>query len=124
MQRAMRTELVSKNGDTAVLLEIRSQSAHLQASDVDSLIEQLSLIRAAMQPAVPERLSRIRHYAVEVDPVWYVEPHANDTGVVMFLRAAGAGWAGFALSRSRALKLRDQLARYANIPLGPAGLAN
>jgi hypothetical protein len=124
MQRVLKTELVRKNGDTAVRLEIGEQSAHLQASDIDSLIEQLSLVRAAMRPAVPERMSRIRHYAVEVDPVWYVQPHANDKGVVVFLRDAGAGWAGFALSRSRALKLRDQLARYANMPVGPTGLAN
>jgi hypothetical protein len=124
MRRPMKTELVSENGTPVVRLEIGDHRAHLGASDVDSLIENLGAARAAMQPAVPGRISRQHQYCVEIDPCWYAEPHPSLGRVVVFLRDTGLGWTGFSIDRDSARKLCDELSSYTDQPVAPAGMPN
>lgn len=124
MRRQMRTQLVKEGDAQVVRLEVGSHLVHLDADDIDSLIEQLGAFRAAMLPAVPGKVSRTHQYAIEVDPSWYAEPHPTSDAVVVFLRDTGIGWAGFAISRRKAVKLCEELSSYANAPLSPVGLAN
>jgi hypothetical protein len=124
MSRPMRTELVSENGTHVVRLEIGDHLAHLCASDVDSLIENLGTIRAAMKPAIPERISRQHRYSVEIDPCWYTEPHPSPGGMVVFLRDTGLGWAGFSIDRDSARRLCDELSSYTDQPTALVGMPN
>jgi hypothetical protein len=120
----MRTQFIRKEGSSTVRLEIGKHFAELNTSDVDALIEQLSAVRAVLQPAVPAHVSRRRQYAIEIDPCWYAEPHPASESVVLFLRDTGAGWAGFAIPRTGALRLRDGLARYIHAAEARLGLPN
>jgi hypothetical protein len=124
MWRPMRIELVNEGDTKVVRLEIGLHVMHLGANDVDTLIEQLGVFRAAMLPEVPRSVSRTRQYSIEVDPSWYAEAHPSSNAVVVFLRDTGIGWAGFAIPRCKAAEFCEELSNYANVPVEPIGLAN
>ena len=68
MQKPMSIELVNEYGQQAVCVKMNGQAALLDAPDVDSLIEELGKLRAAMQPVVPEQPLRSHQYVLEIDP--------------------------------------------------------
>jgi hypothetical protein len=124
MRRPMKTELVSEKGASVVRLEIGDHLAHLSASDVDALIENLGTMRATMVPAVAGHISRQHRYSIEINPSWYAEPHPLPGSVVVFLRDTGLGWTGFRIDRESARSLCNALSGCTDRLETPAGMPN
>ncbi|GAB7535504.1 hypothetical protein AB4851_17385 [Burkholderia sp. 22PA0099] len=112
MTRPMSIELINEYGKSAVLVSIDKASVILDPADVDAVIQYLSLLRASMQPPVPEAPLRSEQYVVEMDPCWYTEQHALYGGAVLFLRHTGLGWSGFALPPLSLERLHESLGRH------------
>jgi hypothetical protein len=109
MQKPMSIELVNEYGQHAVCVKVNDQVALLDAADVDGLVEELSKLRAAMHPAVPEQPLRTHQYVLEIDPCWYTERNPLFDGAVVFLRHTGLGWAGFAIPTESMHRLKAAL---------------
>ncbi|WP_309249215.1 hypothetical protein [Paraburkholderia sp. CNPSo 3281] len=109
MQKPMSIELVNEYGQHAVCVKVGGQAALLDAPDVDGLIEELSKLRALMQPAVPEQPLRSHQYVLEFDPCWYTERNPLFDGTVVFLRHTGLGWASFAIPTESMHRLKAAL---------------
>ncbi|ATF86162.1 MULTISPECIES: hypothetical protein [Burkholderia] len=124
MTRPMSIEMINEYGKQAVLVSIDRASVILDPADVDAVIQYLSLLRASMQPAVPETPSRSEQYVVEMDPCWYTEQHALYGGAVLFLRHTGLGWSGFALPPRSLERLHESLGRHLEEQRETAGLPN
>lgn len=124
MTRPMSIEMINEYGKQAVLVSIDQASVILDPADVDAVIQYLSLLRASMQPAVPETPSRSEQYVVEMDPCWYTEQHALYGGAVLFLRHTGLGWSGFALPPRSLERLHESLGRHLEEQREAAGLPN
>ncbi|WP_186100421.1 hypothetical protein [Burkholderia gladioli] len=124
MTRPMSIEMINEYGKQAVLVSIDRASVILDPADVDAVIQYLSLLRASMQPAVPETPSRSEQYVVEMDPCWYTEQHALYGGAVLFLRHTGLGWSGFALPPRSLERLHESLGRHLEEQRETSGLPN
>ncbi|MBU9276221.1 hypothetical protein [Burkholderia gladioli] len=124
MTRPMSIEMINEYGKQAVLVSIDRASVILDPADVDAVIQYLSLLRASMQPAVPETPSRSEQYVVEMDPCWYTEQHALYGGAVLFLRHTGLGWSGFALPPRSLERLHESLGRHLEEQREAVGLPN
>ncbi|AYQ86598.1 hypothetical protein WJ59_19675 [Burkholderia gladioli] len=124
MTRPMSIEMINEYGKQAVLVSIDRASVILDPADVDAVIQYLSLLRASMQPAVPETPSRSEQYVVEMDPCWYTEQHALYGGAVLFLRHTGLGWSGFALPPRSLERLHESLGRHLEEQREAIGLPN
>jgi hypothetical protein len=109
---AMNIEMINEYGENAVRVAVDDNSVLLAASEVDAVIERLSLIRAAMRPEVPKEPSRTHQYVIEIDPCWHTEKHPLYDGAVLFMRHTGLGWAGFALPTSSLATLNDALSKH------------
>ncbi|MBB2931655.1 hypothetical protein [Paraburkholderia silvatlantica] len=112
MQKPMSIELVNEYGQHAVCVKVGGQVALLDTPDVDGLIEELSKLRAHMQPAVPEQPLRSHQYVLEIDPCWYTERNPLFDGTVVFLRHTGLGWAGFAIPTESMHRLKAALSAH------------
>ncbi|MCX4160251.1 MULTISPECIES: hypothetical protein [Paraburkholderia] len=112
MTRPMSIEVINQYGTSTVRIAIEQASVLLEASDVDAVIEHLSLIRASMKPELPKEPSRSHQYVIELDPCWHSEMHPMYDGAVVFLRHSGLGWAGFALPTHSLEKLHDALSKH------------
>ncbi|ABC38419.1 hypothetical protein [Burkholderia thailandensis] len=112
MSRPMSIEMVDERGKKTVMVSIDQASVLLDPEDVDAVIQYLSLLRASMQPAIPEVPPRSQQYVMEMDPCWYTEKHPLYDGAVLFLRHTGLGWASFALPTHSLAKLHESLARH------------
>jgi hypothetical protein len=108
----MSIEMINEYGDNAVRVAVDDNSVLLAASEVDAVIERLSLLRAAMRPEVPKEPSRTHQYVIEMDPCWHTEKHPLYDGAVLFMRHTGLGWAGFALPTASLAKLNDALSKH------------
>jgi hypothetical protein len=100
MQRPLHIELLQDDGSPVLQLSVGEQSRQLDAADTEALIQQLALLRATMDSAVPEQMSSTHRYHVEVDPCWYAQPR-EEGGIVLLMRHEGIGWHGFALSEQQ-----------------------
>ncbi|ACR30348.1 hypothetical protein [Burkholderia glumae] len=124
MTRPMSIEMINESGRSAVMISIERASVLLDPADVDAVIQYLSLLRASMQPPVPETPSRSEQYVVEMDPCWYTEQHALYGGAVLFLRHTGLGWSGFALPPRSLERLHESLGHHLEALREPSGLPN
>ena len=106
MSKPMSVELVNEYGEHAVCVNVNGNTALLDATEVDSLIEELGKLRAQMRPAVSAQLSRTHQYVIEMDPSWYTERNPLFDGSVVFLRHTGLGWAGFAIPTESMQRLK------------------
>ncbi|NTZ83039.1 hypothetical protein FCJ61_08545 [Burkholderia metallica] len=97
MAQPLSIKMIEERGKPVVLMSIERGAAVLDPEDVDAVIQYLSLLRASMQPAVPERPPHAQQFVTEMDPCWYAERHPLEGGVVLLLRHSGLGWASFAL---------------------------
>ncbi|KVW09005.1 hypothetical protein WK91_28530 [Burkholderia cepacia] len=97
MTQPLSIKMIQEHGKPVVLVSIERGAAVLDPEDVDAVIQYLSLLRASMQPAVPEMPPRAQQFVTEMDPCWYAERHPPYGGAVLLLRHTGLGWASFAL---------------------------
>ncbi|KVT16551.1 hypothetical protein WT97_13735 [Burkholderia sp. MSMB1459WGS] len=97
MAQPLSIKMIEERGKLVVLMSIERGAAVLDPEDVDAVIQYLSLLRASMRPAVPERPPHAQQFVTEMDPCWYAERHPLEGGAVLLLRHSGLGWAGFAL---------------------------
>jgi hypothetical protein len=125
MQRPMKIEMVQRDGVNRLAVRIGSRDMLLDGADVEALIERLSYYRAAMKPAIAERLSPTHRYQVELDPCWHAEPHPAMDGLVMLFRHSGYGWTGFFIPHDRLDALHHECRRYLDTAAAaPAMLPN
>ncbi|KUZ11725.1 hypothetical protein WI28_15825 [Burkholderia diffusa] len=97
MAQPLSIKMIEERGKRVVLMSIERGAAVLDPEDVDAVIQYLSLLRASMQPAVPELPPHTQQFVTEMDPCWYAERHPLQGGAVLLLRHTGLGWASFAL---------------------------
>ncbi|WP_175882816.1 hypothetical protein [Burkholderia sp. BCC0044] len=109
MAQPLNIKMIEERGKLVVLMSIERGSAVLDPEDVDAVIQYLSLLRASMQPAVPERPPHAQPFVTEMNPGWYVERHRVQGGVVLLLRHSGLGWASFALPPHSVERLHGSL---------------
>ncbi|WP_323119646.1 hypothetical protein [Burkholderia alba] len=124
MTRPMSIEKINEYGKQAVVVSIDQSSVLLDPEDVDAVIQYLSLLRASMQPPIPDVPSRTGQYVMEMDPCWYTEKHPLYGGAVLFMRHTGLGWAGFALPPHSLKRLHACLARHLEAEVETASLPN
>ncbi|WP_175821625.1 hypothetical protein [Burkholderia sp. BCC0419] len=111
MAQPLSIKMIEERGKPVVLMSIERGTAVLDPEDVDAVIQYLSLLRASMQPAVPERPPHAQQFVTEMDPCWYAERHPLEGGVVLLLRHSGLGWASFALPPRSLERLHGSLTR-------------
>lgn len=109
MKKAMAVRMINEYGAPSVCFEMDGNAALFDAEELDDLIEELSRLRSAMRPCVPETPSRTHQYVMEVNPSWYTERAPLFDGAALFLRHSGLGWAGFALPLESLQQLADAL---------------
>ncbi|WP_406806993.1 hypothetical protein [Burkholderia semiarida] len=109
MAQPLSIKMIEEHGKLVVLMSIERGAAVLDPEDVDAVIQYLSLLRASMQPAVPERPPHERPFVIEMDPCWYAERHPLQGGAVLLLRHSGLGWASFALPPHSVERLHGSL---------------
>jgi hypothetical protein len=124
MTGPMRIEKINEYGKQTVLVTIGASSVALDAEDVDGVIQYLSLLRASMQPAIPDLPPRDQQYVMEMDPCWYTEKHPLYGGAVLFLRHTGLGWTGFALPPHSLARLHACVAQHLDAQEEAAALPN
>lgn len=90
---------------------VRLLGQALTAADVSNLIEELSHLRAQMQPPVIVRWGTQQEVAVEPDPAFKVGLVEADC-MLLALRHPGKGWCCFDFSLAYAANLRDFIARH------------
>ncbi|EDT04117.1 conserved hypothetical protein [Burkholderia ambifaria IOP40-10] len=112
MENLLKIERVDAPDAHVVKFSISSLSVLLEATEVDAVIQYLSLLRASMQPAVTATPSRTQQYVVELDPCWHIEKHPLYTGAVIFFRHTGLGWSGFALPDHSLAKMHASITQY------------
>jgi hypothetical protein len=124
MTGPMRIDKINEYGKQVVLVTIGDASVALDPEDVDGVIQYLSLLRASMQPAIPDVPPRDQQYVMEMDPCWYTERHPLYGGAVLFLRHTGLGWAGFALPPHSLARLHTCVGQLLEAQEETAGLPN
>lgn len=124
MTRPMSIEKVNEYGHNAVRIDIEGRAVLLDASDLDSVIEHLSALRAMMRPEVPKTPVRTHQYVIEVDPCWHTEKHPLHDGAMLFLRHSGLGWTGFALPVESLAQMHQALSKHLEASLEVHGMLN
>ncbi|WP_175716259.1 hypothetical protein [Burkholderia anthina] len=124
MTRPMKIEMINEYGKQAVLVSIEQSSALLDPEDIDAVIQYLSLLRAQMQPAIPDEPSRDEKYVMELDPCWYTERPLLYDGAVLFMRHTGLGWTSFALPTHSLKQLLASLSRHLETEAAVMSLPN
>jgi hypothetical protein len=112
MKKTMAVRMINEYGTPTVCFEIDGNAALLDAQELGGLIEELSLLRANMQPGVPNTPSLTHQYVMEMNPSWYTERAPLFDGAALFLRHSGLGWACFALPTESLRKLADALNKH------------
>jgi len=77
--------------------------------ELSDLIESFTRTRAEMTDEVPTDLDPNAAITALVNPFWKITPAPNQDGVVLAIRHPGAGWMGFYLPSSSALRLKKLL---------------
>jgi hypothetical protein len=87
-------------GDSSVLLD---------ASEIDTLIDELNDVRSDLLPFAARVLPRDHQFVVETNPVWQTVRNPLFDGLVVFLRHSGLGWIGFAIPNTSIIKLVETM---------------
>jgi hypothetical protein len=102
-----------------VVIEIRDEEKalghiELDASTLDSFIQQLGKLRSGMTEQVSPTLDPFSRVETEYNPAWRVPDthNAGNPGAMLCLRHPGFGWLGFLLDRERALQVSHALDEY------------
>jgi hypothetical protein len=80
-------------------------SAELDAAEIEALIDQLAVARAALAPMVPADVDPGTRVRVLSDPRWVIPADDQYDGRVLALRHPGLGWLGFLFPRPEALQV-------------------
>jgi hypothetical protein len=124
MTQPLSIKMIHEHGKPVVLVSVERGAAVLDSVEVDALIQYLGLLRASMQPAVPQRPPRTQQFAMEMNPCWYAERHPLYGGAVLLLRHTGLGWTSFALPPYSLEQLHDALAKLRDAEQQAARLPN
>lgn len=124
MQHPIRIDRTMQNGVTTISLRIGNSSFTFDGSEADALLEQLSLIRATMRPAVPATLSPTHPYLLEMNADWYAEPNQQMNGIVLFLRHSAYGWTGSVIQQHQITPLLATFNAYLELPAPDHQLPN
>lgn len=114
MYHAMQLDVTSETGATVVRFTIAGESSILGTADIETMIEQLANIRAAMQPPRPQTPPS-GAFPMEVDPCWRVDRLTSFDGAVLSLRHVGKGWTAFALPAASLASLVEALSSMPHI---------
>jgi hypothetical protein len=124
MQHPIRIDRMTQDGVTTISLQIGDNAFAFNGTEADALLEHLSLIRAAMRPAVPPMLSSTHSYLLEMNADWYAEPSQRMNGIVLFLRHSGYGWTGSGIPQHQLAPLLATFNAYLESPAPDHQLPN
>lgn len=102
--------LTEPNGDFVYRFSIGQHASLLRTHDLDSLIEQLIMLRASSRPPRAVEPVKEHNYPLEYDPCWRVDQSPLLDGPVLMLRHAGAGWLAYTFTVASLRQLLDALA--------------
>jgi len=86
-------------------IEATTPLFNLTASDVDSVISELSRFRKKMKPEVPRQLAGGQFEEGVVDPIYAIPLRQGPDEKILFLRHPGLGWVTFIFPLHEAEKL-------------------
>jgi hypothetical protein len=124
MQHPIKIDRTTENGVEKISLQVGDTLFIFDGLEADALLEHLSLIRAAMKPAIRAELSATHSYLIEMNAAWYAEPHHQMNGIVLFLRHSGYGWTGSIIQQDQIAPLLATFNAYLELPAHEHQLAN
>lgn len=89
-----------------------SLNGEFTATELEEVIQELSKVRAGMEPAVPQTLPTVGDSAfMEQDETLFTIRTLADGGIRIWLRSEGSGWMAFRLSATRRKELFEFLGK-------------
>jgi hypothetical protein len=116
--------LTEQNGEFVFRFSIGQHASLLRMHDLDSLIEQLIMLRASTRPARAVEPVKDHNYPLEYDPCWRVDQSPLLEGPVLMLRHAGAGWLAYTFTPASLVQLLEALAAKPPVQLETSQLVN
>jgi hypothetical protein len=81
----------------------------LNSSKVEEMIQDLSDLRAALAPQVPDTIPNGTYLAATPGPLWKISEEVREEGKVLVIRHPGIGWLGFIIPHLDCKLLAEKL---------------